>query len=184
MNTKSLHLLVGLHKVFGAHVVESKARNIIESIDKDLHGGEVAEELLWSVAPGRAEGLAFRVLKQGERWSDNGRRGWVFTYPVEQEARFDAAMEEAKKRKEWAKLWGRFAFTIKMVMPPRREEPLEDTVRRPGYQAIMRKVGSAQLCMGCCIIGGLSNIDKKFRLRMYDNDGNLVEIIERRIREL
>ena len=124
------------------------------------------------------------MLKQGERWSENGRRGWVFTYPVEQEARFDAVMEEAKKRKEWAKLWGRFAFTIKMVMPPRREEPLEDTVRCPGYQAIMRKVGSAQLCMGCCIIGGLSNINKKFRLRMYDSDGNLEEIIKRSIREL
>ena len=93
-------------------------------------------------------------------------------------------LEVAKKRRLWAKKWGRFAFTIKMVPPPRKDEPLVDTVRRPGYQDVMKKVGSAQLCMGCCIIGGLSNIDKKFKLRMYDDEGNLVEIIERSMRQL
>ena len=65
-----------------------------------------------------------------------------------------------------------------------RDEPLIDTVRHPGYQAITRKVGSAKLCVGCCIIGGLSNINKKFKLRMYDSEGNLVEIIEQSTREL
>ena len=117
-------------------------------------------------------------MKDGEAWTDNGSRGGVFTCLSLQEDRFDAVLDVAKKRRSWAKLWGRFAFTIKMVMPPRRDEPLVDTIRRPGYQDIMKKVGSAQLCMGCCIIGGLSNIDKKFKLRMYDTEGNHVETIE------
>ena len=89
---------------------------------------------------------------EGERYQDNGRWGWIITHPAEQEEMFDKAFEEIKKRKLWSKIWGRFAFTIKMVPLPRRKEPLTDTVRRQGYQDITRKVGSAQLCIGCCII--------------------------------
>ena len=100
MDTTSLQLLVGLHQVFGQQVVESKARKIIESIDKKIHGDKVDDPLLWSVAPGRAEGLPFRVLKEGETWTDNGRRGWIFTCPTVQEGRFDAVLEVAKKRRE------------------------------------------------------------------------------------
>ena len=65
---------MGLHPVFGVQVVEKDARDIIEPIDEELHGN-LAVPLLYSIAPGRAEGLPFRVLKEGERWLDNGRRG-------------------------------------------------------------------------------------------------------------
>ena len=81
MDTASLQLLVGLHQVFGRQVVENNAREIIDTIDREFHGDKMDDPLLWSVAPGRAEGLPFRVLKEGESWADNGRRGWVFTCP-------------------------------------------------------------------------------------------------------
>ena len=44
----------------------AEARRIVESTDQKEYGGKTNEPLLFSVAPGRAEGLPFVPLKDGE----------------------------------------------------------------------------------------------------------------------
>ena len=93
-------------------------------------------------------------------------------------------MAFAKKDKEWAKIFGKCCFKIKMVPPFNREEAMEVTIRRPQYQEVMRKVGAHMLCTGFAVLPGIRNIDKKFKLRRTDEDGNEKEVIERSLREL
>ena len=45
MDTTSLQLLVGLHQVFGRQVVENNAREIIDTIDRELHEDKVDERI-------------------------------------------------------------------------------------------------------------------------------------------
>ena len=76
MRTQSLHLLCGLHDVFQKEKVLEAAEKIISKhYDELTKDKDVVEPLSWSIDPGRAVGMPFKVLKEGERFEDNGRRG-------------------------------------------------------------------------------------------------------------
>ena len=137
METSTEHILLGLHDAMQHSEVERVATKIIEMVDRRLGQGRTRESLLWSLEPGRPEGMPFRMLKEGERWEDNGRRGFVFTVPWHQTGRFDNVMEHAKSEREWAKVWGDRVFTIKMVPAYSKDENPSHTQRRAGYQDIL-----------------------------------------------
>ena len=93
-------------------------------------------------------------------------------------------MALVKKEKEWSKIFGRRCFTIKMVPPFSKEETMEVTICRPGYQEVMRKVGAHLLCTGFAVLPGVRNMDMRFKLRRTDAVGNEKEVIERSLHEL
>ena len=58
-------------------MVEAATRIIDMHYRKLTKDKDLVEPLLWSVDAGRAMGMPFKVLKEGERFEDNGRRGWT-----------------------------------------------------------------------------------------------------------
>ena len=97
MKTESMQILLGTPDALTTEVIEPKAKEIIDAVDRELTGGTLAGKLCWSIAPGRPVGMPFKPFKEGTQFVDNGQRGFVFTCASHQEARFDEILDIAKK---------------------------------------------------------------------------------------
>ena len=71
-----------------------------------------------------------------------------------------------------------------MVPPFRKDKPIEHTIRRGPYQDIVRKAAAGNLSTGHVIIGGMRNINKKYKFRREDGNGNQKRTIEKSPRQL
>ena len=55
-----------------------------------------------------------------------------------------------------------------MIPPFKKDKPIEYTIQRGPYQDIVRKAAAGVLSTGYVVIGGMRNINKKYKFRRED----------------
>ena len=184
--TDSSIAILGLDPdAFKPEIIMNTMDKVFDQCEREMHPQKVyKDDLQYDIEIGNSLGMPWVERKEGEIVEDNGRRCFIIQVDKTQLTRLKNILDHAKLNGMWEPHWGKRFVTVQMAPGQKRGELREHTLRREGYQKMIRDWGCTKNSISYMVMPGLQNCTAKFKMNRINPDGSPKEPANRSVKEI